>query len=326
MNEFFKTSHSVLDHEAVAQACAEQYNFHEQLNCQFFHRGMNDVYVLRVGAHHYAVRAWRANWRTMDDVGYELEFLDFLHAKGLPVAPGIRCASGAPYFVVQAPEGPRALAAFAWVPGVKFADRIDDGLAVRLGAVLAEIHLAGIEFSPSKQRRTNPASLISENLPHLDQLLGDRPEDLSFYLELAPRLVDALEGIDPRTVPMGACHGDFHLNNGIIGDDDRITFLDFDNSGQDFLAQDVMAFYWANQFTGHAHVYADRFVEGYETRRVFSDAEREHFALFILAKEFRLLTGYAKHSQALGYYLTKFRNLEWFSGSIRQHAGEAGLV
>ena len=322
---FFNTVHSVLDHQAVGQACAEQYGFDEQLHCELLHRGMNDVYLLRRVAKQYAVRAWRANWRTMDDVAYELEYLEFLKGKGLPVAAGIRCLSGARYFVVQAPEGPRALAAFEWVPGVKFADRIDLELAAQLGEILADIHLAGLDFSPSKQRRTNPAWLIRENLPHLERMVANRPDDLSFYRQLSPRLIEAVENIDPNLVPMGPCHGDFHLNNGHINDDNKITFLDFDNSGQDYFAQDVMGFCWASDFIGHDQVYADRFVEGYEARRKLLDAERECLPLFILAKEFRLLTGFAKHLNALGHYI-QYQNLDWFSASVRKHAREAGLA
>ena len=190
MTKPFKIVHSVLDSEALARVCAEQYGFAEQPDCEFLHRGMNDVYRLRAGTHQYALRAWRANWRSMDDVAYELEFLEFLKGRGLPVAPGIPTMSGASYFVVQAPEGPRALAAFEWVPGVKCAERIDADLAGRLGEILAEIHLAGMDFVPSTTRRTNPASLISDNLPDLGRLVADHPEDVAFYRELAPRLIE----------------------------------------------------------------------------------------------------------------------------------------
>ena len=93
MSEFFRTIHSVLDSEAIARACAEQYGFAEQPNCEFIHRGMNDVYLLRTKEQRYAVRAWRAHWRSMDDVAYELEFLQFLKNEGLPVVPGLRCKS-----------------------------------------------------------------------------------------------------------------------------------------------------------------------------------------------------------------------------------------
>jgi Ser/Thr protein kinase RdoA (MazF antagonist) len=326
MTEFFNIIHSVLDNEAVAQACAEQYGFDELPYCEFFHRGMNDVYLLRTPSNQYAVRAWRANWRSLNDVDYELEFLEFLKDKGLPVVPAVRCVSDARYFVVQAPEGPRALAAFEWVPGAKFAERIDPDLAARLGGVMADIHLAGAEFLPTKERRTNPPSLIGDNLPHLERLVATCPEDLSFYRKLTPRLIEVLEDIDPESVPMGPCHGDFHLYNGHIDATGEITFLDFDNSGRDYYAQDVMGFCWANEFSGQRQIYSDRFVEGYETRRRFSDAERDHLPLFILAKEFRLLTGYAKHLNSLGHYLTKYKNLDWFSTSVRKHAREAGLA
>jgi len=326
VSELFKIVHSVLDSEAVGRCCAEHYGLAEQPYCELFYRGMNDVYLLRTRDRQYAVRAWRAHWRTMDDVAYELEFLDFLKQKGLPVVPGNRCVSGAHYFVVEAPEGPRALAAFDWVPGVKFAERLDLDLVAQLGAVLADIHIAGMDFQPSRQRRTNPPELMTEQLPYLERIVARRPDDLNLYRRLAPRLAEALQRVDPESVPMGACHGDFHLNNGLINSADELTFLDFDNSGLDYYVHDVMCFCWAVDFMGYEKIYADRFVEGYETRRQFSQTERDHFALFVLAKEFRLLTGYARHINSLGHYLQKFRDLDWFAASIRRHAEEAGLA
>ena len=326
MTDFFPTTHSVLDNQAVGRACAEQYGFDEQPYCQLFHRGMNDVYVLRTRKEQYAVRAWRINFRSMDDVAYELEYLAFLKSKGMPVAAGTPTTTGASHFVVQAPEGPRALAAFEWVPGVKVSQRIDRDLAVRLGSMMADIHLAGMDFAPSKQRRTNAVSLVADNLPYLERMVANRPDDLAFYRELTPRLIEAVEAIDPGIVPMGACHGDFHLHNGHINERDEVTFLDFDNAGDDYYAQDVMCFCWANEFMGNDSIYADYFVEGYEQRRKLSDAERDLLPLFISAKEFRLLTGFAKHVNAVGPFIMNYQNLDWFSTSVRKHAREAGLL
>ncbi len=326
MSEFFPTIHSVLDNEAVAGACAEQYGFSEQPYCELIHRGMNDVYLLRTKEQRYAVRAWRAHWRSMDDVAYELEFLRFLKDEGLPVVPGLPCRSGRHHFVVEAPEGPRALAAFEWVPGEKFVEKLDAKLAARLGATLADIHRVGGGFRPRRARRTNPPELIAAQFPYLERMMMDRSEDLRFYRQLAPRLIDALKEVDSVAVPMGACHGDFHFNNGLIDRAGNITFLDFDNSGLDHYVHDVMCVCWAVDFMGLDSVYGDAFVNGYQSRRSFSPAERDCFSLFVLAKEFRLLTGYAKHINSLGHYLHKYRDLDWFSSSIRKHAREAGLV
>ena len=135
MNELFKITHSVLDNNWVGAACAQHYDLEANLYCELLHRGMNDVYMLRTSSTQYAVRAWRANWRTMDDVAYELEYLDFLRDSGIGVAPAIRTKDGRHYFTVEAPEGPRALAVFEWAPGRKFAENMDEDVAVSPQAI-----------------------------------------------------------------------------------------------------------------------------------------------------------------------------------------------
>jgi len=326
LNELFKITHSVLDNNWVGAACAQHYDLEANLYCELLHRGMNDVYMLRTSSTKYAVRAWRANWRTMDDVAYELEYLDFLRDSGIGVAPAIRTKDGHHYFTVEAPEGPRVLAVFEWAPGRKFAEQLDEDMAVRLGEIMANIHDVGANFEPTKMRRTNHVSIIEENLPLVQRMVSDRPGEEEFYSNVVVRLVEAFEQVDMQAVPMGACHGDFHLYNVHIASDGNIIFLDFDNAGWDYYLSDVISFVWINEYCGQLPVYAQRFVEGYESKRPFSDAERAHIPLFILAMELRQIAEGARHVNTVGHALLRFQDLDWFARSIRRHAEEAGIV
>ena len=77
----------------------------------------------------------------------------------------------------------------------------------------------------------------------------------------------------------------------------RITFLDFDATGHDYLMQDVKNFTWGNLFYDFPPVYGESVRARIRSRvRPFTAAELEHSELFLLAKTFRLIAGMAHAS------------------------------
>ena len=322
----FKIVHSVLDADAIAREVDARYALDGPAYGELMHRGMNDIYIVRTPRSQYALRAWRADWRSMDDVAYELEFLCYLRDRGLPIAPPVAAQDGSLYFTAQAPEGARALALFQWAPGRKFGAAPSAENAFAMGEIFGRIHTAARDFTPSRRRRTNTIAELRGHGPHLLRLVGDRPEDAAYYPLAMERLCSALEELDPAITPVGTNHGDFHFNNVHIGEDGHITILDFDNAGEDYFLQDVMCYVWANGYAGLDQIYADRFIEGYEAARPVSAEERAFMPLFLLAKEFRLLAGAAAHVNSVGRLGLRFRSLDWFSQSIRRHMADAGLA
>ena len=90
--------------------------------------------------------------------------------------------------------------------------------------------------------------------------------------------------------------------------------------------QDVKNFTWGNLFYGFDDKYADAFDRGYESVRPFTADEKRHADLFLLAKTFRLLSGMAHISVAVGRGTLRFRNLDWLGGYIRDKARPLGLL
>jgi Ser/Thr protein kinase RdoA (MazF antagonist) len=269
------------------------------------------------------VRTWRVAWRSFDDVAFELAVLDYLEGRGIPVAPGIRARDGSAYFTAELPEGPRPIAVFRWAPGHKLGAAPNRRDAERVGEAFADLHLAATGFVPSKPRRTNAPAALRANLPTFLRMVEERPEDAGFYIAATERIAAALEALDPSRVPFGTNHGDFHCNNVHI-DGVRMTLLDFDNSGGDFFAQDVACYLWANTYIGIDGGLSDGFLEGYERRRPLSSEERRLMPLFILAKEFRLISTFSRHVDAIGRGFMR-RDFAWFRASIERRMAEAGL-
>jgi Ser/Thr protein kinase RdoA (MazF antagonist) len=321
-----RVSHSVLHPDWLADEVASRYALRGTVGGFLLYRGMNDVYLIKDEHSKYALRVWRRSWRDVDAVSYELNFLDFLRNRNFPASAPIRAHDGSLYFKVDSPEGERAVALYDWAPGRKFGEMLDERTAERIGALFAEMHLLGLEHTRGHHYSTDDAVSFMVNLPPLLEFLYDRPDDARDYAALAPRLVERLRGLQREDVPLGVCHRDFHPSNVHVDDNGKITLLDFDAAGEEFLMQDVKNFVWGNLFYGFSPSYGEAFERGYQTVRPYTAAEVRHSELFLMAKAFRLVAGMAHSSVAVGRGTLRFRNLDWLSEYIRSRARMLGLL
>ncbi|MDZ5648255.1 phosphotransferase enzyme family protein [Nitrospirillum sp. BR 11828] len=321
-----KISHSVMEPDFLAAEVARRYAIAGPVNAFLLYRGMNDVYLVQGAEERYALRVWRKTYRGVDEVATELNFLDYLRQQGFPASAGVRTRDGELYFKLDSPEGPRAIALYDWAPGKKFTERLDIANAERIGALFAQMHLHGIAYNGGRPFPTDNLVRFKVTVPALLNFVYDRPDDLRDYAIISERLAQRLIDIRSDDVPMGICHCDFHSSNVHVADDGRITFLDFDGTGEDYLMQDVKNFVWGNLFYGFSESYGEAFERGYETVRPFTKAEKEHGELFLMTKAFRLVAGMAESSAAVGRGTLRFRNLDWLGDYIKTRARPLGLL
>lgn len=323
-----KISHSVMDPAFIGEEVARRYDLPGPIKSFLLYRGMNDVYLIQGPEERYALRVWRKTYRNVDEVSFELDFLDFLRKKSFPASTGIRTRDGGLYFKLNSPEGERALALYNWAPGKKFGERLDVGTAERIGAAFAQMHLHGLEFAKQigHQPTTENSRRFRVTVPALLQFVYDRPDDLRDYAIIAERLAQRLADIESDDLPLGICHCDFHPSNVHVADNGEIMLLDFDGTGDDYLMQDVKNFVWGNLFYGFSDSYGEAFERGYESVRPFTEAEKQHGELFLLAKAFRLVSGMAESSKAVGRGTLRFRNLDWLGDYIKSRARPLGLL
>ena len=321
-----RITHSVVDPEFINEEMARRYDLKGPLNTFLLYRGMNDVYLVQGAKERYAARVWRKSYRDVDEVSYELDFLDFLREKNFSASTGIRNRDGDLYFKLDTPEGVRAVALYTWAPGKKFGDRLSVEGAEQIGAKFAKMHNLGREFHGDQPYSIENVLRFQVTVPALLDFVYDRPDDLRDYATIAERLPAKMEELYKAGVPMGICHCDFHPSNVHVDDNGEITLLDFDGTGQDFLMQDVKNFVWGNLFYGFDDAIGTGFERGYETVRPFTDAEKENGELFLMLKAFRLVAGMAKSSAAVGRGTLRFRNLDWLGDYIKTRARPIGLL
>lgn len=323
-----EVSHSVLHPEFIAAEVARRYPVKGELTCFLLYRGMNDVYLVQDEETKYALRVWRKTYRDVDDVAYELDFLDYLREQGFPASVGVPQHDGKLYFKVLSPEGERAIALYDWAPGVKFGDRLSEETAFRIGAAMARMHLLGDAWAgPNHRFSTETAKDYNICMPALIDFVYDRPDDLRDYPVIAANLDKRLDELAVSgKVPLGVCHRDFHPSNVHVAEDGGITLLDFDAAGEDFLMQDVQNFVWGNLFYGFDPKIGEAFEDGYQSVRPFTREETENSELFLMAKALRLIAGMAHSSTAVGRGTLRFRNLDWLGDYVKTRARACGLL
>ena len=113
----FPVTYSTLSCRALTQYLLSQYKIGTVLSCQFWRRGLSDVYLVETQTAQYVLRVSHAHWRSQCEVAFELELLEFLNQTQIPVAYPLRTVEGELWIEIKAPEGNRYAALFIYAPG-----------------------------------------------------------------------------------------------------------------------------------------------------------------------------------------------------------------
>jgi len=330
-----KIVHSVVDQQELGKAIQQRWGLAEPFQCELLTRGMNDVYLLRSGTEKFAARVWRAGIQTQARVTWEIQFLNHLKARGLPVVVALPDRNGDYTFSLDAPEGVRQVCLFEWAEGRDFAVVPNVDRAERLGRLVGQVNVAGHDFKPATRRPIDFATTeIRNNVWAAQMRLFGRPEaELKFYADISEKIAAGLDAVYARGVPYGPIHGDVHALNAFVDDADRIRLFDFDTCGEAHYAHDLVSFIWANKIfydnRGMKGLTAEinaAYRAGYEAVRPLQPIERDNLPLFMAAKEISNMNSMASVGRYVGHLSYNARVFDWYAKSVRQHAEEAGLI
>ena len=326
-DDIVPASHAILHAVPLGEQIQEHFGLGNPFNCELLHRGMNDFYMVREGGKQYAARVWRPMSRPDSDVDYEIEFLLHLHDGGIPIPTPRRGLDGSNFMPIEAQDGNRATALFAWAYGKPYSANPTIEISRKMGEIFGRLHKRSMSYKPKQERVIDRSRNIKKAAPLLAELVAHRPEDQALYARLGDEVLKRYDEVRRRTdLPMGTVQGDFHIHNAFVTDDGHITIMDFDACGRDYFVQELMSYKWSIEKNNLDPRLWDVFLEGYETERPLSDAEREMIPLFLLWKEFQYLNGFAISVNAIGHAQFFFPGFDWFGKSIRKHMADAKLL
>jgi len=220
------------------------------------------------------------------DLPFFLGLLDHLAARACPVPRTMHDRSGATHRL----HNGKALALIEYLPGISVSEPTP-GQARAVGAALAQIHLAAVDFPATRANSLAPADWA--------QLLRDCGQDglATIHSELGPLVERELALVAerwPDDLPRGVIHADLFPDN-VLMLGERVTgLIDFYFACTDLLAYDVAVTHSAWCFGGdgvrfHAELSA-ALLDGYESVRPLSPEERSALPLLARGAALRFLS------------------------------------
>lgn len=288
----FPVIHSTLDPTALAAYMEEHFDLAPPVSCRLVARGSNDIYDLKHGAGRLALRVAKANFRSVAEVRFELDLLDFLGNKGVKVAKPVVSKVGERCLTVEAPEGIRNIVAFRWING-KSCHPLTEKQARMAGRLLGNLHLEGMDFRHTDPRSSDIPGLIREREASLRKLLVDRPDAEKATMTALSRYDDFQSSGMEMNLTKSVIHGDFQPANMLLQEGDSSYVIDFDECAFDCLIRDLACFLWRNRFDEVETAVDRAFIEGYSAIRPLSSFELESLPMFVLARNLHIFATYA---------------------------------
>jgi Ser/Thr protein kinase RdoA (MazF antagonist) len=272
-NVLFPVSYSTLRVDVLTTDVLTHYPIGPVQECRMWTRGMSDVYLVKTTQHQYILRVSHAHWRSFEDIQFEMEWLEFLHHRSLPVAHPFKTIDGELVFVVNAPEGPRYVTLMTYAPGEVPIGDFNQTQSTTLGKILAQAHITSQDFTPTVARRPLDLSHLIDHSLEIILPQVQNPAIIAVLQATARDLRESLRSL-PQTAPFWVvCWGDPHSGNVHCTSDQQMTLFDFDQCGYGWRAFDVAKFLQMALCSGMRYSVRDAFLDGYQSIQPLTAAE-----------------------------------------------------
>ncbi len=152
-DDVFPVIYSTLASKALVSRVLSCYKIGLVKRCQFWNRGLSDVYRVETSTTPYILKVSHVHWRDKADIDFELELLDFLQQRGITVAYPLQTQDGQLSITINAPEGRRYAVLFTYAPGNVASGNLNPTQANTLGQTVAKLHLATADFRSQIERQ-----------------------------------------------------------------------------------------------------------------------------------------------------------------------------
>jgi Ser/Thr protein kinase RdoA (MazF antagonist) len=265
-HEVFPVIYSTLASEALVSILLPHYEIGVVTRCEFWHRGLSDVYLVETPLNQYILRVSHHHWRKKSEIDFELELLDFLQQRQLPVAYPLKTVDHRLSIEINAPEGKRYAALFTFAPGKVALGDLNPTQSLLLGLTMAKLHQAAVDFRSHYHRQPLTLDyLLDDSFGIIAPFLEHRTIDLSYLAEVIAQIKHQLQDFPTEPPFWGICWGDPHSGNAHFTPTGEVTLFDFDQCGYGWRAFDIAKFLQVSLRTGISKQVREAFLSGYQT-------------------------------------------------------------
>jgi Ser/Thr protein kinase RdoA (MazF antagonist) len=308
---------STLSPTALLEEILPGFGIGAVIDCKFYSGGFNHTYRIKsFDGKTYYLRAYRIQWRTLADVQYELDVLNYLYRKGFPAISPIPYKDERPFCIVNAPEGPRILVLFTEAVGEEISyEQKPAEIAQRYGRAVAQMHNTLEDFnSPHPRFHLDLTHFIDQPLSNIWPFLAQRPDDWNYLQHFAETLRQRILAVASESLEQGFCHGDLQGYHANIAPDGSLTFFDFDCGGFGYRAYDLAVFLWCCRLEDAVATRWEPFLTSYRETRPIHNRDVQAIPLFVCA---RYLWHMGVHTQNSPDWGIDFLSDKYFNSRIK---------
>lgn len=195
----------------------------------------NQVYEYKQQGKQYILRISTKQWRTVEMVHAEIDWLRYLADRGLSVARAVPSLAGNWVEVIEVEGKSVPVVVFEKAPGQPPEDKDwNEPLFLTMGRFLGRMHYLTRDYTPDNAAYRRPTwreymnRFASLSLSVVDKAIQEKHQELQDYLALLPQTEDAY----------GLVHVDFHRGNFFVHGE-NLTLFDFDDCQYSWFADDI---------------------------------------------------------------------------------------
>jgi len=295
-----KFIYSQLASDSVLDLVKSNYELIGQISSKFYVLGLHDNYLIECNKIKYIFRVYRNNWRTEEEILFEVELLSYLEKTSGNVAAPVRTKNNKLTTHFETPEGARIGVLFNYADGCPPASDISCKECNLLGISVANIHDSTNNYkSKFKREILDLPYLVDQSLTSIKSFLNSR--QIEYLSHIREVLYDNISSLTPDNSDFGICTGDINNTNFHINTKQRITHFDFDQCGYGFRAFEIGKYTLNPQ---NCEVKRDKvrsFIDGYESVRSISKVDKMAIPYFEIAAVIWVMSIHALNVDKIGY-------------------------
>jgi Ser/Thr protein kinase RdoA (MazF antagonist) len=298
-------TYSQLSSESVGRMVVSHYSLNEQLTCKFYVLGLHDNYLVESDGQKYILRIYRNNWRSKEEILFELEWLEFLKNKTDLATEVIETTDGNLTFNIDSPEGTRLASMFLYADGNAPGNSISTNEAELLGETVAYIHNFSDAFSPVRTRQALDIKyLLDDSISAIKPFLDN--DGFNYLCVVREQLNNSMPTLEKTPGIYGLCIGDVNPTNFHINKNNKITVFDFDQCGYGYRAFEIGKFFSSVRNHNKKREITEAYLKGYQSIRPLCQIEQESIPLFEITSVIWVMAIQVANSDRIGFkYLEK---------------------
>ena len=274
--------YSRLSPKTISELVAYHYDITSIQSCVFYVCGLHDNYFITTEKNKYFVRVYRNDWRSLEEINFELELLNFLKDKKAPVSFPLVTNNNELSFEVSSPEGQRFGALFTYAEGESLEQAITIKESELYGYSVANIHNQTKSFKTKYKRKSiNLELLVERSLKIINPFLTT--EQSNFLASVKVKIETGISELISENTGIVVCIGDVNPTNFHLSKSNHITLFDFDQCGYGQRAFEIGKFFSSIHFHESKKEIMVAFLQGYEKVHKLSVEEKKAISYYEIA-------------------------------------------